>query len=39
MEFPEKIVDFTYCESCKFKKTNDYENPCHVCLNSPTNLH
>lgn len=39
MEFPEKIVDFRYCDSCKFKDVADYEDPCNECLNNPTNLH
>ena len=39
MEFPEKLVDFGYCKTCKFKDEEDYVDPCHECLNSPTNLH
>ena len=30
-----KIVDFTWCNSCKHKSKEEYENPCHDCLNEP----
>lgn len=37
MEIIDKIVDFTYCKTCQHKDTKDYLEPCHTCLNNPTN--
>ena len=39
MEYIEKIVDFEYCKTCEHKDTKDYLDPCHTCLNNPTNTH
>lgn len=38
MEIVDKIVDFTYCKTCKHKDEKDYLDPCHECLNNPTNV-
>lgn len=35
MEITTKFVDFSYCESCKYKNTREEEDPCNDCLNSP----
>lgn len=32
MEKTMKIVDFTYCKSCKFYDTKEWEDPCNKCL-------
>ncbi len=38
MEIREHIVDFdTYCQNCKFLDKEDWKDPCHTCLNIPTN--
>lgn len=38
MEIREHIVDFdTYCQNCKYFKKEDWKDPCHMCLNTPTN--
>lgn len=29
----QKIVDFTWCNSCKHKDKEEYEDPCRDCLN------
>ena len=39
MEIIEKIVDFTYCNTCKHKESKDYLDPCHTCLNNFVNVH
>ena len=39
MEIIEKIVDFTYCNTCKHRDDVDYLDPCHTCLNNITNVH
>lgn len=39
MEYIDKIVDFSWCKKCKHEDLDDYTNPCHDCLNSPTNVH
>lgn len=38
MEIIDKIVDFEYCKTCKHKDNKDYLEPCHTCLNNPTNV-
>lgn len=38
MEIIDKIVDFTMCKTCKYEDTADYLDPCHECLNNPTNV-
>lgn len=38
MEYVNKIVDFTYCKKCKHEKEVEYLDPCHECLNNPTNV-
>lgn len=37
MEIIEKIVDFTFCKTCKNEDCKDYLDPCHDCLNNPVN--
>lgn len=37
MNSNEKIVDFTYCDHCKFKDYPEEALPCHECLNQPVN--
>ena len=37
MEYIDKIVDFEYCKKCKYEKNAESEEPCHDCLNNPTN--
>ena len=37
MESKDKIVDFTYCNHCKFKDYPEEALPCHECLNEPVN--
>lgn len=27
-----------YCETCKYKKLSDAEEPCFTCLGKPTNI-
>lgn len=40
MEYIDKEVDFhTYCEICKHKATSEDADPCHDCLNNPTNAY
>jgi len=39
MEYVDKIVDFEYCKTCEHEKSKDYLEPCHTCLNNPTNVH
>lgn len=39
MEHIDKIVDFEYCKQCKYEDRLPSENPCHDCLNSPTNTY
>ena len=40
MEYIDKIVDFEkYCKDCEYKDTEDYKDPCHECLNNPSNEH
>lgn len=35
-----KIVFFErYCNSCKYEKRDEGEDPCRNCLNSPVNEH
>jgi len=39
MEIVNKIVEFDkYCKTCEFRDTKEYLNPCHDCLNNPTNV-
>jgi hypothetical protein len=39
MEIIDKIVDFEkYCKTCKYKDTKEFLDPCHDCLNNPTNV-
>ena len=38
MEYVDKIVKFEdYCSSCEYFKSNEALDPCHECLNNPTN--
>lgn len=40
MEYIDKIVDFgLYCPKCKHEKDDEAKEPCHDCLNNPTNVH
>ena len=39
MEYIDKIVDFEYCNKCKHEKCPSSQDPCHDCLNNPTNVH
>lgn len=40
MEYPKKFVRFDkYCETCKHKKVDEYEDPCNECLDNPVNDH
>ena len=40
MEYPQKEVRFDeLCPKCKFYKLDDGEDPCHDCLQHPSNLH
>lgn len=39
MEFIDKIVNFEYCKKCKYDTKLPSEDPCHDCLNSPTNTY
>lgn len=40
MEIIEKIVDFgKYCPKCEYYISEDYKDPCHECLNNPTNVY
>lgn len=38
MEIIDKIVDFEYCKTCQHQDTKDFLEPCHTCLNNPTNV-
>lgn len=33
-----KEVDFTYCLTCKHWSKDEAEEPCHECMNNPTNM-
>lgn len=36
MEYPNKEVRFDlYCDRCKYKEKDDYEEPCFSCLDDP----
>lgn len=40
MEIIQKIVEFDkYCKTCEHKDLKDYLDPCHECLNNPTNTY
>lgn len=39
MEIINKIVDFTYCKDCEYSDTDEAHDPCHECLNNPTNTY
>lgn len=39
MEYIDKIVDFEYCKKCKYEENAESEEPCHDCLNNPTNTY
>ena len=40
MEIIEKIVEYEkYCDKCKHKDVNEVKDPCHECLENPTNIH
>lgn len=34
MENVMKIVDFSKCKECKYYEVEDYNEPCHECLNT-----
>lgn len=38
MEGDYKIVDFSWCNKCKYKNIEDTEDPCYECLNEPVNI-
>lgn len=39
MQIEDKIVEFDkYCKSCKHFTKKESEDPCHDCLNEPTNI-
>ena len=39
MEIINKIVEFDkYCETCVHRDVKDFLDPCHECLNNPTNV-
>ena len=38
MEIIDKIVDFTYCKTCVHRDEKDFLDPCHECLNNPSNV-
>jgi hypothetical protein len=39
MEIIDKIVEFDkYCKKCEYYKSDDAVDPCHNCLNNPTNV-
>lgn len=38
--YPDKFVEFDkWCDSCKYKKTPESEEPCCDCLDEPVNQH
>ena len=38
MNYEQKEVYFDkYCKICKHEKTEEFEEPCHNCLNAPYN--
>ena len=39
MEIIDKIVDFSYCRQCEHQALLPSEDPCHDCLNNPSNTH
>lgn len=39
MEHIDKIVDFGYCRECVHQEKLPSEEPCHDCLNHPSNTH
>ena len=39
MEIIDKIVDFSYCRQCEHQALLPSEDPCHECLNNPSNTH
>lgn len=40
MEEIDKEVDFySYCPQCKYYKLDDWEDPCDLCLENPSNTH
>ena len=34
-----EVFFWQYCKTCKHEKTKESEDPCHNCLNSPSNVH
>lgn len=39
MRIINKIVDFDkYCNSCRHFESADEKDPCHECLNNPSNV-
>ena len=38
MEGDYKIVDFSWCNQCKYKNIDDTEDPCYECLDEPVNI-
>ena len=38
MEGDYKIVDFTWCHTCKYRKLLEHEQPCRECLSSPARV-
>lgn len=40
MEIRDKIVEFDkYCKTCEYEDYDEYEDPCHECLNNPSNTY
>lgn len=39
MEYNNKFVDFSLCNSCVNKDKKEDEDPCHECLQNATNEH
>lgn len=40
MEIIDRIVEFNkYCDTCKYAKTEEKDEPCFECLASPTNVY
>lgn len=38
MESNYKIVEFTWCDECKYKNQAENQDPCYDCLQEPVNI-